>query len=622
MKTKKPKAIYLGILLSIISVLSSHAQHDDFPILEGPWLRQKPPGSTSEIFTSGIISSQENVVCDYTSLIQKYQSEIREKMKSLKVQGLSIALIDEDSVVWTEGLGYADKQHSIKATSTTKYLIGSVTKLFTAIGVMQLQELNKLSIDDPLQRHLPQFNIKSHYGDINNITIRSVMTHHGGIPSDIFTNFVGENPRFTTTVDYINLEYATYPPGLIKSYSNAGYTLLGHMIQEVAREPFTDYIVNHIFNPLGMSQSGFFVSKASSEDLSKSYNKEGTPDKEFPPRDVPAGGIFSSASDMAMFAVSLLKDNNEIVSKESLHTMLEQQNKDIKLDLDDEFGLCWTLIDSKAGLIAYHSGASNNHRAMFAIAPESKLGIVILSNSVNGGGIGSLCRKILEYAAKIKDVESDIKKTYPKYPNYKKINKIKVADKVLLKETGHYAAPGMSFIIGVRNHKLSSKIQGARFNLIPLDNGKYLPQINFLGIINKRLRKERFYFDDVNGHHILVQEHMISGSKSIVGDRIEPSRITGKWKKRLGDYSLINNISTMDYDIFSDISLEIKNDFMVFCLTINPERQKMEFPLRLIDENEGQMMGIGRYGGGVLQFTINDNGEDTLLIYGLQMKKQ
>ena len=181
------------------------------------------------------IKSPVDSTYDYPSLIQKYQSEIKKKMKSLKVEGVSIALIDEDSVVWAEGFGYADKENKIKAMPSTKYMLGSVTKLFTAFGVMQLQELNKLSINDPLRKHLPQFNIKTHFGDINDITIRSIMTHHGGIPSDIFTSIFSENPEnFTTTVDYINREYATSPPDFIRSYSNPGYTLLGHMIQEVA----------------------------------------------------------------------------------------------------------------------------------------------------------------------------------------------------------------------------------------------------------------------------------------------------------------------------------------------------------------------------------------------------
>jgi len=559
-------------------------------------------------FISSIVfagMSSKDTICDYSSLIQKYQSEIKKKMKSLKVQGISVVLIDEDSVVWIESFGYADKENNIKATSTTKYMIGSVTKLFTAFGIMQLHELKKLSINDPLQRHLPQFNMKSHFGDINKITIRSVMTHHGGIPSDIFTHLVSENPNFTTTVNYINKEYATYPPDFIRSYSNSGYTLLGHMIQEVANEPYIEYINKNIFNPLGMLQSGFLVSNDYPEGFSKSYNSKGKPDKEYPPRDVPAAAIYSNANDMAMFAVSLLSNEHVIVSQKTLKEMLEIQNKSIKLDLDAKYGLCWSLTDSKAGLIAYHSGASKNHRAMFAIAPYSKLGIVILSNSENGGSIGSLCRKILEYAAKIKGVELDIEKAYPKYPDYKKINNVKLTEDELLKDTGYYAAPGMCYIIEKRNQKLSAKLQGVRFNLIPQENGKYLPQIIFLGIISKRLKKVRYFFDDVNGHHILVQEQMFSGSKSIIGDRIVPSEITGDWKKRLGDYSMITNISSMDEEIFSDISLEIKNDFLNFCLTINPEKQKMEFPLKLINENEGQMMGLGRYGGGTLQFTKN-----------------
>jgi len=258
---------------------------------------------------------------------------------------------------------------------------------------------------------------------------------------------------------------------------------------------------------------------------------------------------------------------------------------------------------------------------MFAIAPENKLGIVILCNSENGGSIGSLYRIILEYAAEIKDVESDYNKSYPKYPDYKRNNYVMLEDEILLKDAGCYAAPGMCYVVEIRNHKLSAKIRGMRINLIPQDDGKYMPQIKILGIISKKMKKVRFYFDDVNGHHILVQEQMLSGTRTIIGDRIVPAEISDKWRKRLGDYSMITNIGIQDEEIFTDIRFEIKNDFLMFRFKINPEGNNMEFPLRFINENEGQMMGLGRYSGGVLQFTTNEYGEETLLVYGLQMKK-
>jgi len=568
------------------------------------------------------VESSNDSICDYSSLIQKYQLEIMKKMRKQKVQGISIALVDFDRVVWEEGFGYADKENNIKATPATKYIIGSVTKLFTALGVMQLQELNKLDINDPLQKHLPQFDMKTHFGDINDITIRSIMTHHGGIPSDIFTSIYCENPEeFTTTVDYINLEYATYPVDFIGSYSNPGYTLLGHMIQEVTEELYTEYIENHIFKPVGMLQSGFLMSMDYPDGFSKAYNSKGKLDTEYPSRDVPAAAIFSNVNDMAKFAISLLCDKNGIVNKKTLQVMLEQENSDIKLDLDNKNGLCWFLEDSDAGLIALHSGATKNHRAMFAIAPESKLGIIILSNSENYSSMRSLYRQILEDAAKVKGFEPKYKRTYPKYPEYKKINRVKFPDGDLVNNTGNYAAPGMCFIIEKKGYKLSSQIGSRRFNLLPLDDGKYLPMFKLLRIIPINLRKVRFYFDNVNGRNILVQEQMLSGSRSIMGERIEVSEITEDWKKRLGNYTLINSISTLDEEIITDIIIKINHDFLVFCCTINPGEQKMEFMIKPINENEGVMMGLGRHGGGTLQFKKNENGEETLLIYGLYLKR-
>ena len=119
----------------------------------------------------GVSAQQVKSKVDYKPLIDKYRKILKSDMKKNKVAGLSIALVYSDSIIWVEGLGYKDLKNKIKATPEDLYLIGSETKTFTGIGVMQLQQNGKLNIDDPFKKYLPEFNIKMLSGDINDIKI-------------------------------------------------------------------------------------------------------------------------------------------------------------------------------------------------------------------------------------------------------------------------------------------------------------------------------------------------------------------------------------------------------------------------------------------------------------------
>jgi CubicO group peptidase (beta-lactamase class C family) len=122
-------------------------------------------------------------------LKQEIRLMIQKDMKIYKVVGISIALVDDQNVVWSEGFGYADQANNIPANSQTIYRVGSVSKLFTATSVMQLVENQKINLDEPIQTYIPEFKIKSRFEKQGEITARNLMTHHSGLPSDIENNF-------------------------------------------------------------------------------------------------------------------------------------------------------------------------------------------------------------------------------------------------------------------------------------------------------------------------------------------------------------------------------------------------------------------------------------------------
>lgn len=125
----------------------------------------------------------------YCELKEKLSSIISAEMKRHKITGVSIAVNDDGKTVWSEGFGYSDKEERIAATPHTVYRIGSITKVFTATAIMQLVEHGLLDLDKPVSDYLPEFTINTRFTQSKSITIRDLMTHHSGLPSDNLNGF-------------------------------------------------------------------------------------------------------------------------------------------------------------------------------------------------------------------------------------------------------------------------------------------------------------------------------------------------------------------------------------------------------------------------------------------------
>lgn len=121
---------------------------------------------------------------DYEA-VKKYLTEfIQKKMDKKQVPGVSIALVDDQTVVWAQGFGFADKANKIPATAETIYRIGSISKPVTASGIMKLVEDKQLDLDKPITDYIPDFSIHSRFENSKPITTRSLLAHHSGLPSD------------------------------------------------------------------------------------------------------------------------------------------------------------------------------------------------------------------------------------------------------------------------------------------------------------------------------------------------------------------------------------------------------------------------------------------------------
>ena len=240
---------------------------------------------------------------------------VRHEMKKRDVTGLSIALVDDQRVVWAEGFGYADKAGNVPASPETVYRVGSISKLFTATAAMQLAERGRMDIDRPLGDYLPGFSIRTRFADAAPITPRSIMTHHSGLPSDYLKGMWTRDPEpFTRVAGRLKDEYAANPPGTVFSYSNLGVTLLGDAIGKAAGRDFVSYVRDEILLPLGMSRSSFSTSADRTPLAAKGYRK-GKEAEDPPLRDVPAGGLNTSVLDLSRFVRMVLAGERPAIVK-------------------------------------------------------------------------------------------------------------------------------------------------------------------------------------------------------------------------------------------------------------------------------------------------------------------
>src|SRR6266851_8600941 len=150
---------------------------------------------------------------DYAAIAAALQTRILQQMEDKQLPAFSIALVDGNQIVWAQGFGYQDPEHKIPATAHTVYRVGSVSKLFTDIGIMQLVEAGKVNLDAPVSQYLPDFHPHNPFQE--SITLRELMSHRSGLLREppVGNYFDPDGPTLEATVQSMNSTELIYPPG-------------------------------------------------------------------------------------------------------------------------------------------------------------------------------------------------------------------------------------------------------------------------------------------------------------------------------------------------------------------------------------------------------------------------
>src|SRR6187401_1644012 len=189
---------------------------------------------------------------DYKSAIEVLERFVAHEMADKDLPAVSIALVDDQQIVWSKGFGFADPVKKTPATAETVYRVGSVSKLFTDIAVMQLVERGKLDLDAPVTRYLPDFKPRNPFGKA--ITLRQLMSHRSGLVREppVGNYFETTEPSLAQTIASLNQTALVYAPESHIKYSNAAIATVGYVLEKPQKEPFAKYLKRAVLDPVGL----------------------------------------------------------------------------------------------------------------------------------------------------------------------------------------------------------------------------------------------------------------------------------------------------------------------------------------------------------------------------------
>ena len=326
---------------------------------------------------------------------------IEQQMRRLNIPGASLAVVGGDRIVHLRGFGRV-RPGGGAPTPQTPFFIGSLTKSFTALAIMQLVEEGKVELDAPVQRYLPWFRVAdpqaSAQGDQRaQITVRHLLNQTSGLPQlpgmaglANFDNRPGALERQVRALSGLELKP---PVGSQFEYSNLNYNVLGLIVEAASGERYADYTQKHIFDPLQMHHS--YVSKEVAEQngLAAGYRLWfgfPIPVRNLPVQagSLPSGELISTAEDMAHYLIAQLNAgcyrDQQIVSGAGLDEMHQgaAEIKEMGMALGS-YGMGWTSQVTGKSRIVSHTGDVPNFAAFMAIIPEQKKGMVLLLNANN-----------------------------------------------------------------------------------------------------------------------------------------------------------------------------------------------------------------------------------------------
>lgn len=294
----------------------------------------------------------------------------------------SVLVAEKGNVIYKKGFGFADMEWNIPNQPDTKHRLGSITKQFTSMLIMQLVEQGKLKLDVPISTYLPDYPKKN--GDV--ITIHHLLTHSSGTPNmTSFPGFVKDiMPNSYSPAQLVNLfadSTLQFKPGERFNYSNSGYILLGYIIEKVTGKSYEQVLQENIFTPLKMNNTGYDHYGPLLKNRARGYEKNGRlfVNAKFIDMSVPyaAGSLYSTVEDLSLWDQALY--GSQLLRKENMDLLFTNHISG--------YGYGWGVGEMRLGNTTErketvgHEGGINGFNTQLTRIPSDRSFIVLLNNT-------------------------------------------------------------------------------------------------------------------------------------------------------------------------------------------------------------------------------------------------
>jgi CubicO group peptidase (beta-lactamase class C family) len=550
-------------------------------------------------------------ICTIDSLTKRtIDSTYLDLIKKNKVSGLSIAIVDKGKIVYATGYGFSDVESKTTANSKSIYRIGSITKSFTALSIMQLQERGILSVNDDLRSQLPEFAIGFQKAINQPILLRHMMAHISGMPGDIMNGFFTETPpSISWTIEQAKFLKMSYPAAYSHAYSNLAYTLLGEVVSRKANKPYEQYIQEAIFNPLGMQSS--FISPDETHRTPKSYIGKTLIDEPLI-RDAPAGLIHSNVEDMANYLLMYLNrgrfNGNQLIDSLSILEMEKKQTSELTLPENGNFG--YGLYnssyyykrgtDSSMVQVIGHGGDTYTFHADMKYIPELGVGVVLLTNSNTGNAINSGQRLLRTYLKATQN--ATLRLVTPD-----SLSPVKNAF-----QPGKYCITNLLFEAN-NDEKLKFKQGPVKIVAKKQAQDYYTMKSILLGFIPIKIKGQAICFEEKSGTIFIKALDLENKTTEYIGYKLGPNSVSDSWRQACGTYKVVNAIPCkecpkMDVD-FKNLSLQVSEKDGLIQLVLGGKGVGISNTYYAATESEKTVItvGIGRGNGETFQLLDNGN---------------
>jgi D-alanyl-D-alanine carboxypeptidase len=319
----------------------------------------------------------------------------RSEMAKHHIPGLSVAVVRDGQIVLAKGYGLANVEWDLPAAADTVYALFSVTKQFTAAGVMLLVDAGRIALDDPVTCHLeglpPAW---------DEVTIRQLLNHTSGIKSYSGLPEFMKLARLDVTHEEIIQRVAEFPlefpPGEKFAYNNTGYYLLGMLIEKVSGSAYGDFLAGRIFQPLGMTATRLNDFREIIPKRASGYSWQDdrlrNADYYSPTQPFSAGSLVSTVSDMAKWDAALYTE--KILRRETLEQMWERTRLADGTTVD--YGLGWMIGHHRGRRVISHGGGYLGFLTMLSRFVDDRLTVILLTN-LDSGDPGGMANRIASY---------------------------------------------------------------------------------------------------------------------------------------------------------------------------------------------------------------------------------